>query len=105
MGPTIGRVQVQAPAGRVCDALPQGYFHRQLQRRHCTRGQGRSFFRGGEAPPDVDFDGYEVGNGMETDDMLTLGVVGLVLWLLLRSKAPVEEPPEEVVTSDIVYDF
>jgi len=42
---------------------------------------------------------------METDDMLTLGVVGLVLWLLLRSKAPVEEPPEEVVTSDIVYDF
>lgn len=45
---------------------------------------------------------------MESEDLMAIGVVGLVLWLLLRKPqvAPVAETPlEEVVTSDIVYDF
>ncbi len=40
---------------------------------------------------------------METDDILALGVVGLIVWLLLRPKP--EPPLEEVVTSEIRYDF
>ncbi len=38
---------------------------------------------------------------METNDILALGVVGLIVWLLLRQKS---EPSEEQVTSTIEYE-
>lgn len=44
---------------------------------------------------------------METEDMVTVGVVGLILYLLLRAKAKVEAfapyEPTESVTSTITY--
>lgn len=44
---------------------------------------------------------------METQDIVTVGVVGLILYLVLKPKAKVETfppyVPEEVVTSTITY--
>ena len=49
---------------------------------------------------------------METEDLLAIGVVGLIVWLLMRAKtAPVSSgtlnpdgTPVEVVTSTISYE-
>lgn len=46
---------------------------------------------------------------MEMEDVLTLGMVGLLIWLLLRKKAqpvsPIEHPLVEQVTSTIEYEL
>lgn len=52
-----------------------------------------------------DIDDGEEGTGLDRDDMIALGVVGLIVWLLMRSKAGEDQTQDgqEVVTSRIEY--
>ena len=108
MGRQDVAVQVSPAGRRLCSHGSSRNQPGVLQRRPHPRGQGAGVRYGGEAPFELEFDSDEVdddwgeeGTGLETNDILALGVVGLIVWLLLRQKP---EPPEEQVTSTIEYE-